>query len=59
MNRKDFETIGRAIKKLARPAHDVQTIANTLADAIAAADGCSGFDRGKFLKLCGVTHVER
>lgn len=54
MNRKDYDTITGALKRLARPAHDVPTIANTLADAIAKADGCSGFDRAKFLKRCGV-----
>ena len=46
------QLIARTIKKLARPAHDVPTIANMFADAMTGTN--ANFDRAKFLKACGV-----
>lgn len=63
MNRKDFEIIGRAVKSAwpgAYPDYGNAArnhIAAHMATAIEAADGCSGFDREKFLKACGVSNV--
>lgn len=61
MNRRDFDLLARGLK-LSRPrpgAPDETMIwaqtATTVADTLAAAKDCGGFDRARFLKACGVT----
>ena len=60
MNRRDFELVAQVVRRM----HDdaglrpiVGSIAQRFATAIQEADGCSGFDRTKFLKQCGVRDV--
>lgn len=52
MNRKDFEIITKVVK--AFPLIGKERLAVSFADALEKADGCSGFDRYKFLQRCGV-----
>lgn len=62
MNRRDFDAIAKAARAqlqgvgevFCRDAEPAAVLAGFLADAIAGADGCSGFDKAKFLKACGV-----
>lgn len=57
MNRKDFELVARAVKRLAGDRNGGQskeTVAEALASAFSANTGCAGFDRTKFLSQCGV-----
>lgn len=60
MNRKDFEYLARETRKLLNAEGDSfavpprKAVALFLADTIVGAEGCSGFDRAKFLKACGV-----
>lgn len=60
MNRRDFDFLCRSIKYL--PHHTALTEAQR--DAVAVHLGNtietnqSSFDKAKFLKLCGVAHVE-
>lgn len=56
MNRRDFELVARTVK--AFPLIGKERLAIMFADAIQSSDGCSGFDRAKFLKGCGLNHEQ-
>jgi len=55
MNRKDFEIVCGVVR--AFPLIGKERLAVMFADAFDKAEGCSGFDKAKFLKLCGVTNA--
>jgi hypothetical protein len=57
LNRKDFELVAKVVK--AFPLVGKERLAKSFADMFAAGDGCSGFDRAKFLQRCGVPDVQR
>lgn len=56
MNRRDFEIVIRAINSVAGDLLEDRRrrLVHAFAREIEAADGCSGFNREKFLERCGV-----
>ena len=59
LNRRDFDTLSRALKDSRPPACDATERAGWagavegIADALQGAAGCNGFDREMFLKRAG------
>ena len=56
MNRKDFELVAKVVR--AFPLIGKERLARSFADVLEKADGCSGFDRAKFLARCGMPDVQ-
>lgn len=65
MNRRDIDALAKAAKLQLKQTGEAfradadphAVLAGFLADAVAGAHSCAGFDRAKFLKSCGVAHV--
>jgi hypothetical protein len=54
MNRKDFDLVARIIKTSDNQPDRRRNMALDFAMGFDKAEGCSGFDRERFLKACGV-----
>lgn len=66
MNRRDFDALAKATKAELKGVGEAfqssadphATLAGFIASVVSGADGCTGFDRAKFLKQCGVPNEQ-